>query len=893
MLAPGTQLGPFEIQSLLGSGGMGEVYRARDSRLDRTVAIKIIPASFSSDSIRRQRFQREARAISALQHPNICTLYDVGQQDGADYLVMEYLEGETLGARLSKTRLSIEQVLTYGIEIANALDAAHARGIVHRDLKPGNIFLTSRGDCKVLDFGLARMETDVSPEAPTITRMDLLTSPGAAVGTMAYMSPEQARGETLDHRTDIFSMGSVLYEMATGHLAFPRKTPAMTFKAILDETPAPPSQFNEALPQKLDEIIGKALEKDRDLRYQSAAELRTDLKRFKRDTGSGRIHGAVQEPPVDSRIQSSRMVLIALLAVAMVLALAGTWYFRNRNTGQAGGQETHEVMRIARLTGSGRAQMGTISPDGRYIAYSLFNGVGKQSIVLRHVATDRELTIVQPAERVTLGLTFSRDNNYLYYVSHPGTANIGILYRVSVIGGDSQELVEDVETGVDFSPDGRQMAYLRYEPTKKISYVAVANSDGSEERVILRPKKLELVILVSTPAWSPDGRTLALTVLVPGRGHPDLMTIPAEGGEPTIVCSGWMGIDSLIWRNENQLIVNGIRQGFGTNQLWSVSYPGCSVHRITNDTNSYTGVSATEDFASILTLQRLVSASIWLVGKEGNIRQIGQSPGAEEGRNGLAWMKDGTILYTYRISEKWGLGIMNPDGSRATQLALDSHNYVSPSVSPDGDTIVVVSDRGGPPVAVWRMRRDGSAAKRLSASFGIRPTFSTDGKWVFFLGRKDGTYGLQKVPFEGGVQQFISEGTEAPIGDSLDSKLVATVELKDSGAMWRVAFTPVDGGQAAQFSSWILASAMSIDPPMPGFDEAAPRLSPDRKQIVYVSNKDGIENLWSRDFDGSHVKQLSHFTDSQHIFWFAVGIDGKIAVSRGTSTSDIVLIRTG
>ena len=631
MLAPGTQLGPFEIQSLLGSGGMGEVYRARDSRLDRTVAIKIIPASFS-DSIRRQRFRREARAISALQHPNICTLYDVGQQDGTDYLVMEYLEGETLGARLAKTRLSIEQVLAYGIEIANALDAAHARRIVHRDLKPGNVFLTLRGDCKVLDFGLAQMETDVSPEAPTLTRMDLLTSPGAAVGTMAYMSPEQARGETLDHRTDIFSLGSVLYEMATGHLAFPGKTPAMTFKAILDETPAPPGQFNKALPPRLDEIIGKALEKDRGLRYQSAAELRTDLKRLKRDTDSGRIQGAVQEPPVDPRTQSSRMVLIAMLAVAMVLALVGTWYFRSRSTGQVGLQETHEVMRIARLTGSGRAQMGTISPDGRYIAYSLFNGAGKQSIVLRHVATQRELTIVQPGERVTLGLTFSRDNNYLYYVSQPSTANMGTLYRVSVIGGDSQELVEGVETGVDFSPDGRRMAYLRYEATKDTSYLFVANSDGSEEHVILSPKKIELDILASTPAWSPDGRTLALTALVPGRGHADLMTISAEGGEPKIVCSGWAGIDSLIWRNQNQLIVNGIRQGFGTNQVWSVSYPGCSVHRITNDTNSYTGVSATADFASILTLQRVVLASIWLVGNQGNIRQIGQSPGEEEGR---------------------------------------------------------------------------------------------------------------------------------------------------------------------------------------------------------------------------------------------------------------------
>jgi len=297
MLVSGTRLGPYEIQSLLGTGGMGEVYRARDTRLDRIVAIKVIPAVLSSDSISRQRFQREARAISALQHPNICTLYDVGQQDGADYLVMEYLEGETLASRLAKTRLTLEQILTYGIDVANALDAAHNRGIVHRDLKPANIFLTSRGECKVLDFGLAKVEAELPDlqgtlDSPTVTRPEMLTSPGIAVGTVAYMSPEQARGDPLDARTDIFSLGTVLYEMATGKMAFGGKTSALIFKAILDGIPPPPGDLNKSLPDRLDDVIGKTLEKERELRYQSAAEVRTDLKRIKRDTESQRADTA-------------------------------------------------------------------------------------------------------------------------------------------------------------------------------------------------------------------------------------------------------------------------------------------------------------------------------------------------------------------------------------------------------------------------------------------------------------------------------------------------------------------------------------------------------------------------------------------------------------------------
>jgi len=319
---PGMKLGPYEIQSLLGAGGMGEVYRARDTRLDRTVALKVLPALLSSDPARKQRFEREARAIAALQHPNICTLHDVGQQQGIDYLVMEYLEGETLAERLTKGPLPPEQFLRFGVETTDALDIAHRRGIVHRDLKPGNIFLTTHGECKVLDFGLAKLEeSHAEPEtlAPVSANQKSLTTPGLAVGTVAYMSPEQARGEELDARSDIFSLGAVLFEMATGQLAFTGKTSAMTFKAILDETPVPPTQLNKALPQKLDEIVGKALEKDRELRYQHASEMRSDLLRLKRDMESARLPVATTSAKSQFRLSwkvATPIVLIAIVALA-------------------------------------------------------------------------------------------------------------------------------------------------------------------------------------------------------------------------------------------------------------------------------------------------------------------------------------------------------------------------------------------------------------------------------------------------------------------------------------------------------------------------------------------------------------------------------------------------
>jgi Tol biopolymer transport system component/predicted Ser/Thr protein kinase len=901
----GRTVSHYRILEKLGAGGMGVVYKAEDTRLHRFVALKFLPETLAKDRQALERFQREAQAASALNHPNICTIYDIGEFEGQPFIAMEFLEGQTLKHRIEEKPLKTDQVLDLAIQIADGLDAAHSKGITHRDMKPANIFVTARAQVKILDFGLAKLQGPAvgvqglgespptpgprspTPDAPTASiDPEHLTSPGMALGTVAYMSPEQARGELVDARTDLFSFGAVLYEMATGRRAFSGTSTATIFTAILRDEPPRPSQLNPQLPSRLEEIISKALEKDREVRYQVASEMRADLKRLKRDTDSGRpvasgvMAGMVREP---TRRKARWLTMAGALASAMAVTV-GLYKFIGRKQTAV----SFQSMQIVHVTDTGKADAAAVSPDGKYVAY-VTGSPGEQSLRVRQVATRSDIEIVPAVEGQYRGLSFSHDGNYIYYVrSEKATPKLGSLHQVPVLGGPSRRFIAHVDSAVTFSPEGKRLAFVRYDMREGQTALVVADVDGTAEQR-LAARKLPEWFSLAGPSWSPDGKTIGVSACFSSE-YCIVLAVEARNGHEKPIGSGRFEVRRVAWLADGSaLVVNARESSTRPFQIWQLSYPHGEMRRITNDLNDYRDIDVTADSGTLVTVQDELLSNLWIADDyhggspqrgEINPHQITFGTHNHDGEDGLAWTADGGIVYSSFASGKAELWIVNADGTHPRLLTHgDIESPGSPSACPDGRFIVDGLNLKGD-YALWRVDADGANPKQL-VEYGEDPSCSPDGKWVVFSSLSAGQWTLWRVSIDGGVPARLTDYPSDWQAISPDGRWIAFLDQAEP-AKPKIAVMPFAGGPAAKTFDFSAAS--------PTYKPLRLYFGPDGRSVCFVDSPKGASNIWSQLLDGGRPKQLTEFT-SGLIFNFAWSRDGRrLALSRGNKVSDVVMI---
>ncbi len=678
----GQTISHYRVVEKLGGGGMGVVYKAEDTKLGRFVALKFLPDDVAKNHQALERFRREARSASALNHPNICTIHEIDEQAGRAFIVMEYLDGQTLKHRISGRPIDTEQLLNLAIEIADGLDGAHSRGIIHRDIKPANIFITRRGQAKVLDFGLAKLAPDAvagleGSGLRTATSHEMMTSPGSTMGTVAYMSPEQVRAEEVDARTDLFAFGAVLYEMATGELAFSGSSSGVIFEAILNRNPPAASTLNPKLPAKLEEVISKSLDKDREMRYQTAAELRGDLKRIKRGLESSRAHASVAgssdssgqislpTPAQRSTFPRKRVFLTAAAAAAAALVvgvIAGGLLFKRPAPASLPTYRPlafrRGIVRSARFTPDGKTVIYSAAWEGKPIALFSTRPESPQSRELDPPGAD--VLAISSTGEMALALKARPIEGFIYS---------GTLARVPLGGGAPREVMENVEFA-DWSPDGSTLAIAhdvagrkRLEfPPGKVLYEA----DGWIGQLRIAPKG-DLVAFLDHPQHRDDGGSIAIVDSV---------------GKKTTLSEGWDSIQGLAWSP-------------GGDEIW------------------FTATRTGGD------------RSLYAVNLSAKVRILARVPGE---LTLLDVGKEGNVLLTRGI-DRAGIVGLAPGETKERDLSWLDWS-VPNDLSADGKAVLFseAGEGGGPKYAVYLRQTDGSPAVRLGEGTGV--ALSPDGKWA-------------------------------------------------------------------------------------------------------------------------------------------------------------------
>jgi serine/threonine protein kinase/Tol biopolymer transport system component len=892
----------YTVLQKLGSGGMGVVFEAEDSRLGRHVALKFLPRELEQDPRALERFKQEARAASALNHPNICTIYAIEECDGQSFIAMELLEGQSLNAKIDGRPLPLDKILDIGIQITDALDVAHSKGIVHRDLKPANIFITNRGQAKILDFGLAKLirERRAALEtvgADTATAATLLTSPGMAVGTVAYMSPEQARGEELDGRSDLFSLGGILYEMATGKLPFEGNTTAVMFQGILDRHPRLPSELNPAVPPKLEEIIDKALEKDLELRYQSAAEIRADLKRLKRDSSGhtsrastpAAAASATRVPVVDrdaqpvesDKVRRRRLGGPIVFAISLVMIALGAYglFTRFKQWRGDSGPIPFQNMRLEKVTNSGHVVLATMSADGKYLVNVLEDGHGQESLWMRHVATGSNAQIMAPIEARYTGLTFSPNGDFLYFVRiDPQNPGYGFLYQIPVLGGTPRKLVDDVDSPVSFSPDGQQMVFKRNSDADVSSSLIIAHADGTGERALA---KLPLPGY-SDPAWSPDGKSIAATLLEPGAQNVSrVVLLDPQSGKETTVYSGAANLQKPTWMPDGRhllVIFHDVTSNWN-GQVGEIATGAGTLHRITNDLNAYSNLtlSVTHDGKQMIAVQIEPEASIYTMNADAKDASAAKQID-NHGDIAAGWLPDGRLV---AMDYNGHIAIMNGDGSNRNVVFQKNLPIGGLSVCHDGEhALFYMPNEQTRTINIWRLDLQSGAVTVLTKGrFDGSPYCAPDSKSFLYIGLDKGKKALMQMPLSGGEPRVMYQPAEwgalSPNGQQ-----IAAVTWEGSGLNIRplVAILPAQGGLPTKTI------------PLPRAISNAFQYSADGQALYYPVTERGVSNLVMQSIGDAAVKPITNFTDLTIYGFDYDWKNNRLAVVRGRNNNDVVML---
>jgi serine/threonine protein kinase len=895
----GQEIGHYKIVKKIGAGGMGEVYLAEDTTLDRRVAIKILPPEFSEDAQRMSRFVREAKSASALNHPNIITIHEIGEIDQIHFIATEYIEGETLHRRLKGQPLGLKSVLEIVIQIISALDAAHQAGIIHRDIKPENVMIRPDGLVKILDFGIAKLsespKVGLNVDEESTTAVNSGTIPGMIIGTANYMSPEQARGQKIDTRTDIFSFGIVLYEMLSGQKAFESAHAMDVIGAILHKEPPPLNQLLPELPHEIDRIVKKTLRKDRDERYQTAKGLLADLKDARQELDfQNKLEQTLPLKSDDAKTRSQRAALTvatnnkfnllkwfsAPIAILLVFGLGylawDSWKTKN----------PFEKFGLKALTSSGIIVDSSISPDGKMLAL-VRTEKGNQSLWIQQKEINTsEIRLTEPtSESNILGIRFIPTGNRIYFLQRPKNNSVSQLFSVPILGGQPpQFILDDVDSPPAFSPDGSKFAFMRRNTKEGITALIVADSDGSNLQEIVQ-RKMPLSFMLRPLGWSPDGQRIALAANDEADvGAHRIAEIDLRDKQLKVISrQSWLEIESLAWLNDGSgLIFSAVENKRRlAHSLWTLNYSDGAANLLTKDLNDYAKISVALKTGEILVQQTKLENGVWIIDQNPSNppRRITQNNA--DGGQGISWVDESNLVSTSEMNSLNRLQKISIDGGNPIVLTSAEEFFRNPCVTAEGKYVVFAFTKENI-TGIWRMDANGGNLTLLTKIGGEFPHCSKDG-WVYFNALIDGKSLVWKISVEGGEPQKVTDKTAVRAKVSPDASKAAFYYREDAKVKWEIAVISTTTNEILQKLE--LPAAVQLSTP---FDWSA-----DGKALIFIEAKEGLHNLLEINLVTGKQRQITNFTDDNlpQIVTFAVSPSGKsIAVTRGRKITDIVQV---